>query len=58
LEIFVELIGDEMGGHVFIDVLVKSTKTKLETLQLMNDHVLSQIEHFGVLPKVIKGLHL
>jgi hypothetical protein len=24
----------------------------------MNDHVLSQIEHFGVLPKVIKGLHL
>ncbi len=45
LEIFVELSGDEMGGHVFIDVLVKSAIPKLKTLQLVNDHVLSQIEH-------------
>jgi hypothetical protein len=73
LEIFVELSGDEMGGHVFIDVLVKSTKTKLETLQLVNDNVLNQIEHLcsvaqgcqgvvlvrGVLrPKVVKNLML
>ncbi len=73
LEIFVELSGDEMGGHVFIDVLVKSAKTKLETFQLVNDHVLSQIEHLcsvaqgcqgvvlvrGVLrPKVVKNLVL
>ncbi len=73
LEIFVELSGDEMGGHVFIDVLVKSAKTKLKTLELVNDHVLSQIEHLcsvaqgcqgvalvrGVLrPKVVKNLVL
>ncbi|CAM6055656.1 unnamed protein product [Sphagnum tenellum] len=73
LEILIELSGDEMGGHVFIDVLVKSAKTKLTTLQLVNDHVLSQIEHLcsvaqgcqgvalvrGVLrPKVVKNLVL
>jgi len=73
LEIFVELSGDEMGGHVFIDVLIKSAKTKLETLQLVNVHVLSQIEHLcsvaqgcqgvalvrGVLrPKVVENLML
>jgi hypothetical protein len=73
LEIFVELSGDEMGGHVFIDVLVKSAKPKLTTLQFVNDHVLSQIEHLcsvaqgcqgvalvrGVLrPKVVKNLVL
>jgi hypothetical protein len=73
LEIFVELSGDEMGGHVFIDVLVKSAKTKLKTLELVNDHVLSQIEHLcsvaqgcqgvalvrGVLrPKVVENLML
>jgi hypothetical protein len=73
LEIFVELSGDEMGGHVFIDVLVKSAKTKLTTLQFVNDHVLSQIERLcsvaqgcqgvalvrGVLrPKVVKNLVL
>ncbi len=73
LEIFIELSGDEMGGHVFIDVLVKSAKTKLKTLELVNDHVLSQIEHLcsvaqgcqgvalvrGVLrPKVVKNLVL
>ncbi|CAM6056760.1 unnamed protein product [Sphagnum tenellum] len=73
LEILIELSGDEMGGHVFIDVLVKSAKTKLETLQLVNVHVLNQIEHLcsvaqgcqgvalvrGVLrPKVVKNLML
>jgi hypothetical protein len=73
MEIFVELSGDEMGGHVFIDVLVKSAKTKIKTLELVNDHVLSQIEHLcsfaqgcqgvalvrGVLrPKVVRNLML
>ncbi|KAH9567131.1 hypothetical protein CY35_03G015000 [Sphagnum magellanicum] len=73
LEILIELSGDEMGGDVFIDVLVKSAKTKLETFQLVNDHVLSQIEHLcsvaqgcqgvalvrGVLrPKVVQNLML
>jgi hypothetical protein len=73
LEIFVELSGDKMGGHIFIDVLVKSAIPKLKTLQLVNDHVLSQIEHLcsvaqgcqgvvlvrGVLrPKVVENLVL
>jgi hypothetical protein len=58
LEIFVELSGDEMGGHVFIDVLVKSTKTKLETLQLVNDHVLSQIERLCSVAQGCQGVAL
>jgi hypothetical protein len=58
LEIFVELSGDEMGGHVFIDVLVKSAKTKLTTLQLVNDHVLSQIEHLCSVAQGCQGVAL
>jgi hypothetical protein len=44
LEIFVELSGDQMASPLFIDILVKSCKSPSETLQLMNDHVLSKIE--------------
>jgi hypothetical protein len=58
LEIFVELSGDEMGGHVFIDVLVKSAKTKLATLQFVNDHVLSQIEHLCSVAQGCQGVAL
>jgi hypothetical protein len=58
LEIFVELSGDEMGGHVFIDVLVKSAKTELKTLELVNDHVLSQIEHLCSVAQGCQGVAL
>ncbi|KAH9567141.1 hypothetical protein CY35_03G015600 [Sphagnum magellanicum] len=58
LEIFVELSGDEMGGHVFIDVLVKSAIPKLKTLQLVNDHVLSQIEHLCSVAQGCQGVAL
>ncbi len=44
LEIFVELSGDDMASPLFIDVLVKSSKSMSKTLQLINDHVLSKIE--------------
>jgi hypothetical protein len=44
MEIFVELAGDEMKNHLFIDILVRSCKTKLYTLQFIDVHVLSQIE--------------
>jgi hypothetical protein len=44
LEIFVELSGDQMASFLFIDVLVKSCKSTFQTLQLINDHVLSKIE--------------
>jgi hypothetical protein len=44
LEIFVELSGDQMASPIFIDVLVKSCKSTFQTLQLINDHVLSKIE--------------
>ncbi len=44
LEIFVELSGDRMACLLFIDILVKSCKSTSETLQLINDHVLSKIE--------------
>jgi hypothetical protein len=45
LEIFVELNGDQMACPIFIDVLVKSCKNTFQTLQLINDHVLSKIKH-------------
>jgi hypothetical protein len=44
LEILVELSGDQMASFLFIDVLVKSCKSTFQTLQLINDHVLSKIE--------------
>jgi hypothetical protein len=46
LEIFVELSGDQMASPLFIDILVKSCKSTLQTLQLINDHVLNKIEQF------------
>jgi hypothetical protein len=52
MEIFVELAGDEMKSHLFIDILVRSSKTKLHTLQFIEDHVLSQIEHLCSAPQV------
>jgi hypothetical protein len=44
LEIFVELSGDQMASPLFIDVLVKSSKSTFPTLQLINDHVLNKID--------------
>ncbi|CAM6080201.1 unnamed protein product [Sphagnum tenellum] len=73
LEIFVELSGDQMATPLFIDILVKSCKSPSETLQLINDHVLTKIEQLcssvqgcqgvslvrGVLrPKVVENLLL
>jgi len=52
MEIFVELAGDEMKSHLFIDILVRSSKTKLHTLQFIDDHVLNQIEHLCNAPQV------
>jgi hypothetical protein len=57
LEIFVELTRNQMFGHVFIDILVKSSKTEIQTIQLVHDHVLSPIENLCIVPKVAKGLH-
>jgi hypothetical protein len=42
LEIFVELSGNQMPGHAFIDILVKSSKNEIQTIQFVHDHVLSQ----------------
>jgi hypothetical protein len=52
MEIFVELAGDEMKSHLFIDILVRSSKTKLHTLQFIDDHVLSQVEQLCSAPQV------
>ncbi len=52
MEIFVELSGDEMKSHLFIDILVRSSKTKSHTLQFIEDHVLSQIEQLCSAPQV------
>jgi len=52
MEIFVELAGDEMKSHLFIDILVKSSKPELYTLQFIDDHVLSQIEQLCSAPQV------
>jgi hypothetical protein len=52
MEIFVELAGDEMKSHLFIDILVRSSKTKLHTLQFIDDHVLYQIEQLCSAPQV------
>ncbi len=58
LEIFVELSGNQMFGHVFIDVLVKSSKSEIQTIQLIHDHVLSQIEHLCNSPQGCQGVTL
>ncbi len=39
-----ELSGDQMASPIFIDVLVKSCQSMFQTLELINDHVLSKIE--------------
>ncbi len=52
MEIFVELAGDEMKSHLFIDILVRSSKTKSHTLQFIEDHLLSQIEQLCSAPQV------
>ncbi|KAH8934778.1 hypothetical protein BDL97_18G102300 [Sphagnum fallax] len=52
MEIFVELAGDEMRSHLFIDILVRSSKTKLHTLQFIENHLLSQIEQLCSAPQV------
>jgi len=52
MEIFVELAGDEMKSHLFIDILVRSSKTKSHTLQFIEDHLLSQIEQLYSAPQV------
>jgi hypothetical protein len=52
MEIFVELTGDEMKSHLFIDILVRSSKTKLHTLQFIDDHVLSKIEQLCSAPQL------
>ncbi len=52
MEIFVELAGDEMQSHLFIDILVKSCKPELYTLKFIDDHVLSQIEQLCCAPQV------
>ncbi len=33
--------GNQMPSHAFIDILVKSSKSEIQTLQLVHDHVLS-----------------
>jgi hypothetical protein len=58
LEILVELSGNEMLGHAFIDILVKSSKSEIQTIQLVHDHVLSRIEHLCSSPQGCQGVTL
>ncbi|KAH9532620.1 hypothetical protein CY35_18G008000 [Sphagnum magellanicum] len=58
LEIFVELSGNQMPGHAFIDILVKSSKSEIQTIQLVHDHVLSRIEHLCGSPQGCQGVTL
>jgi hypothetical protein len=58
LEIFVELSGNQMPGHAFIDILVKSFKSEIQTIQLVHDHVLSPIEHLCSSPQGCQGVTL
>jgi len=58
LEIFMELSGNQMHGHAFIDILVKSSKSEIQMLQLVHDHVLSQIEHLCNSPQGCQGVTL
>jgi hypothetical protein len=58
LEIFIELSGNQMPGHAFIDILVKSPKSEIQTIQLVHDHVLSQIEHLCNSPQGCQGVTL
>jgi len=58
LEILVELSGNQMPGHAFIDILVKSCKSEIQTIQLVHDHVLSRIEHLCSSPQGCQGVTL
>ncbi|CAM6061155.1 unnamed protein product [Sphagnum tenellum] len=58
LEILVELSGNQMPGHAFIDILVKSSKSEIQTIQLVHDHVLSRIEHLCSSPQGCQGVTL
>ncbi len=58
LEILVELSGNQMPGHGFIDILVKSSKSEIQTIQLVHDHVLSPIEHLCSSPQGCQGVTL
>ncbi len=58
LEIFVELSGNQMPGHAFIDILVKSSKSEIQTIQLVHDHVLSRVEHLCSSPQGCQGVTL
>jgi hypothetical protein len=56
---FLELVGDQMKCHLFIDILVKSSKSKSETFQFIDEHVLNQIEHLcGVVQVGCQGVTL
>jgi len=58
LEIFMELNGNEMPSHAFIDILVKSSKSEIQTIQIVHDHVLSRIEHLCSSPQGCQGVTL
>ncbi|CAM6015587.1 unnamed protein product [Sphagnum balticum] len=58
LEIFVELSGNQMPGHAFIDILVKSSKSEIQTIQFVHDHVLSPIERLCSSPQGCQGVTL
>ncbi len=45
IELFLELTYDQMKCHLFIDLLVKSSKSKSKTFRFIDEHVSSQIEH-------------
>jgi len=58
LEIFVELSGNEMPSHAFIDILVKSSKSEIQTIQIVHDHVLNPIENLCNSPQGCQGVTL
>ncbi len=58
LEIFVELSGNQIPGHAFIDILVKSSKSEIQTINLVHDHVLNPIEHLCSSPQGCQGVTL
>jgi len=57
MEILVELSG-ELMEHLFIDVLVKSSKSFTETLQFIDLHVLKKIEDLCKAPQGCQGVSL
>ncbi len=47
-----------MHGHRFIDILVKSSKSEIQTIKIVHDHVLSRIEHLCNSPQGCQGVTL